>query len=129
MAITKIHPIRRTLGKAVDYITNKDKTDGEIFVSTYGCTRETIEEDFEYTRKQASYRGSIISQHIIQSFAEGEVTPEQAHKIGIELAGKFTNHKHEYIIATHIDKGHIHEGDRGRFSVSLIFSISLTLQS
>ena len=54
MAITKMHPIRRTLGKAVDYITDKDKTDGEIYVSTYGCTMETIEDDFEYTRRQAS---------------------------------------------------------------------------
>ncbi len=108
MAVTKMHPIRRTVGKAVDYITDKDKTDGEIYVSTYGCTRETVEDDFDYTRRKASYHGAILAQHIIQSFAEGEVTPEQAHKIGIELAGRFTDHKHEYIIATHIDKGHIH---------------------
>ena len=108
MAVTKMHPIRRTLGKAVNYITDKDKTDGEIYVSTFGCTRETIEDDFEYTQRKASYHGAIIAQHVIQSFAEGEVTPEQAHKIGIELAGKFTGHQHEYIIATHIDKGHIH---------------------
>ena len=108
MAVTKMHPIRRTVGKAVDYITDKDKTDGEIYVSTYGCTRETVEDDFDYTRHKASYNGAILAQHIIQSFAEGEVTPEQAHKIGIELAGRFTDHKHEYIIATHIDKGHIH---------------------
>ncbi len=96
MAITKIHPIRRTLGKSVDYITDKDKTDDELLVSTFGCTRETLVDDFEYTRNQASYKGSIIAQHIIQSFAEGEVTPEQAHRIGIDLAGRFTDHKHEY---------------------------------
>lgn len=108
MAVTKIHPIRRTLNKAVDYITDDDKTNGELLVSTFGCTRETIEDDFEYTRNRASYHGSILAQHIIQSFAEGEVTPEQAHRIGIELASRFTRHKHEYIIATHIDKGHIH---------------------
>ena len=108
MAVTKIHPIRRTLNKAVDYITDDDKTNGELLVSTFGCTRETIEDDFGYTRNRASYHGSILAQHIIQSFAEGEVTPEQAHRIGIELAGRFTGHKHEYIIATHIDKGHIH---------------------
>ncbi len=108
MAVTKMHPIRRTLGKAVDYITDKNKTDGEIYVSTFSCTRETIEDDFEYTRGRASYKGAILAQHIIQSFAEGEVTPEQAHKIGIELAGRYTDHKHEYIIATHVDKGHIH---------------------
>ena len=68
MAVTKMHPIRRTVGKAVDYITDKDKTDGEIYVSTYGCTRETVEDDFDYTRHKASYNGAILAQHIIQSF-------------------------------------------------------------
>lgn len=59
MAVTKMHPIRRTVGKAVDYITDKDKTDGEIYVSTYGCTRETVEDDFDYTRHKASYNGAM----------------------------------------------------------------------
>jgi hypothetical protein len=73
MAVTKMHPIRRTVGKAVDYITDNDKTDGEIYVSTYGCTRETVEDDFDYTKHKTSYNGAILAQHVIQSFAEGEI--------------------------------------------------------
>jgi len=111
MAITKIHPIRRTLNKAVKYITNPAKTETELFVSTYACTRESIIQDFEYTREHASLIGrdsNTLAQHIIQSFAPGEVTPEEAHAIGMELARKYTDSKHEYICATHLDRGHLH---------------------
>ena len=48
------------------------------------------------------YNGAILEQHVIQSFAEREVTPEKAHKIGIELAGRYTDHKHKCIIATYL---------------------------
>lgn len=111
MAITKIHPIRRTLNKAVKYITNPSKTEEELFVSTYACTRESLTQDFEYTRSHAALSGresNTLAQHIIQSFAPGEVTPEEAHAIGMELARKYTDSKHEFICATHLDKGHVH---------------------
>ena len=111
MAITKIHPIRRTLNKAVKYITNPSKTEEELYVSTYACSRETLIQDFEYTRKQAdkgSFEGTTLAQHVIQSFAPGEVTAEQAHAIGEELARKLTGNEHEFIISTHLDRGHIH---------------------
>ena len=111
MAITKIHPIRRTLNKAVKYITNPAKTESELYVSTYACNRETIIQDFEYTQRQANYnaaKGTTLAQHAIQSFAKGEVTAEEAHAIGMELAAKLTDSKHEFIVATHLDKGHIH---------------------
>ena len=111
MAITKIHPIRRTLNKAVKYITNPSKTESELYVSTYACNRETIIQDFEYTQRQANYtatKGTTLAQHAIQSFAKGEVTAEEAHAIGMELAAKLTDSKHEFIVATHLDKGHIH---------------------
>ena len=111
MAITKIHPIRRTLNKAVKYITNPSKTEEELYVSTYACNRETLIQDFEYTRKQAAkgaFEGTTLAQHVIQSFAPGEVTAEQAHAIGEELARKLTGNEHEFIISTHLDRGHIH---------------------
>ena len=111
MAITKIHPIRRTLNKAIKYITDPGKTEEELFVSTYACSRESIIQDFEYTRSHSATIGrssSTLAQHIIQSFAPGEITAEEAHKIGMELASKYTDNKHEFICATHLDKGHIH---------------------
>ncbi|MGB4660004.1 MAG: relaxase/mobilization nuclease domain-containing protein [Mobilitalea sp.] len=108
MAISKIHPIRGTLNKAIKYITNPKKTENEMYVSTFGCTRETIIEEFKFTRNLGSGIGNTLAQHVIQSFKPGEIIPEEAHTAGVELANRLTDGKHEYIIATHIDKGHIH---------------------
>lgn len=108
MAITKIHPIRRTLNRAVKYITNPKKTEDELYVSCYGCTRETLTEEFKRTRLDSGKESPVLAQHLIQSFRKDEVTPELAHQIGKELADRFTEGKHEYIIATHLDKGCIH---------------------
>ena len=108
MAITKIHPIRRTLNRAVKYITNPKKTEDELYVSCYGCTRETLKEEFKRTRLDSGKESPVLAQHLIQSFRKDEVTPELAHQIGKELADRFTEGKHEYIIATHLDKGCIH---------------------
>lgn len=52
MAVTKIHPIKTTLKKAIDYICNGDKTDDEIYVTTYLCSRENAHKEFELTKKQ-----------------------------------------------------------------------------
>ena len=108
MAISKIHPIRRTLNKAVDYIINPEKTKNELLITTYGCSKETLSEEFAFTRKQGSEIGNTFAQHVIQSFKPHEVDADTAHKIGIELANRLTSNQHEYIIATHIDKDHIH---------------------
>ena len=108
MAITKIHPIKRTLNRAVKYITNPAKTEEELYVSTFSCTRENLVQEFALTRKNADRETATLAQHLIQSFKKGEVDPVTAHNIGKELADRFTNGKHEYIIATHLDRGHIH---------------------
>ena len=108
MAITKIHPIRRTLSKAVKYITNPKKTEEELYVSCFGCTRESLVSEFALTRSCAGKESPVLAQHLIQSFAKDEVDAATAHEIGKELADRFTGGKHEYIIATHLDRGHIH---------------------
>lgn len=108
MAITKIHSIQRTLSKAVKYITNPKKTEEELYVYCFGCTRENLAAEFEDTRRQADRPTPVMAQHLIQSFDKDEVTPALAHEIGKELADRFTGSKHEYIIATHLDRGHIH---------------------
>lgn len=108
MAITKIHPIRRTLSKAVKYITNPKKTEEELYVSCFGCTRESLVSEFALTRSCADKESPVLAQHLIQSFAKDEVDAATAHSIGKELADRFTGGKHEYIIATHLDRGHIH---------------------
>ena len=108
MAVTKIKPVKSTLSKALDYIQNPDKTDGKMLVSSFGCSYETADIEFEYTLSQALGKGNNLAFHLIQSFEPGEVDYETAHKIGKQLADAVTKGQHEYVLTTHIDKGHVH---------------------
>ena len=108
MAVTKIKPVKSTLSKALDYIENPDKTDGKMLVSSFGCSYETADIEFGYTLSQARDKGNNLAFHLIQSFAPGEVDYEKAHEIGRQLADAVTKGQHEYVLTTHIDKGHVH---------------------
>ena len=108
MAVTKIKPIKSTLSKALDYIENPDKTDGKMLISSFGCSYETADIEFGYTLSQALDKGSNLAFHLIQSFAPGEVDYQKAHEIGKQLADAVTKGQHEYVLTTHIDKGHVH---------------------
>ena len=108
MAVTKIKPIKSTLSKALDYIQNPDKTDGKMLVSSFGCSYETADIEFGFTLAQAIEKGNNLAHHLIQSFEPGEVDYEKAHAIGKQLADAVTKGQHEYVLTTHIDKGHVH---------------------
>ena len=108
MAVTKIHPIKSTLKKALDYIENPDKTEDKMLVSSFGCSYETADIEFEMLLAQAIQKGNNLAHHLIQSFAPGEATPEQAHEIGKQLADEVLQGKYSYVLTTHIDKGHVH---------------------
>ncbi len=108
MAVTKIHPIKSTLKKALDYIENPAKTDEKMLVSSFACAYETADIEFELLLSQAMQKGNNLAHHLIQSFAPGETTPEQAHEIGRQLADEVLQGKYPYVLTTHIDKGHVH---------------------
>ena len=108
MAVTKTHPIKSTLKAAIDYICNPVKTDGSLLISAYGCSAETADIEFAWTRQHAIDKGENLGRHLIQAFAPGEVTPEEAHRIGLELAKEILGGKYEFVLTTHIDCGHIH---------------------
>ena len=108
MAYTKIHAIKATVDKAIDYICNPDKTDEQIYVSSYACAPETAAIDFKYTLDHCRENSPNKAYHLIQAFAPGEVSYEEAHRIGKELADKVLEGKYSYVLTTHIDKGHIH---------------------
>ena len=108
MAITKIHPIEATLNKAIDYIEDNTKTDNKALCTGFGCAPETAYKQFEYVRQSANKDGGYLAFHLIQSFAPGETDFETAHKIGIELADKLLKGKYQYVVSTHIDRGHLH---------------------
>ncbi len=113
MAVTKIKPIRGTVNKALAYILDPQKTDDAFYVSSYGCAAsDAAAKEFEWTRNLAVQQGmqmpKVLARHLIQSFDIGEVTPEEAHEVGKQLADEWLKGKYEYVIATHIDKGHCH---------------------
>ena len=110
MAVTNVHPIRTTLSKAIAYIMNPEKTEKGVYVNSYGCSAdfEKAADEFLEVRSLGTGRGTVLAQHIYQSFHGKEVTPEQAIKIGEELAEKFLKGKFQYIIAAHVDKDNIH---------------------
>jgi hypothetical protein len=108
MAYTKIHAIKATVDKAIDYICNPDKTDKKIFISAYACSPETAAIDFKYTLDHCRENSPNKAYHLIQAFSPGEVSFEEAHQIGKELADKVLEGKYSYVITTHIDKEHVH---------------------
>ena len=115
MAVTKIHGIKTTVDKAIAYICDPAKTDENIYISSFACAPETAALDFKYTldhtMERVSNQDSFSENkafHLIQAFEPGEVSYEQAHHIGKELADKLLEGKYSYILTTHIDKSHIH---------------------
>ena len=108
MAVTKTHPIKSTLKAAIDYIRNPEKTDGTLLVSAYGCAAETADIEFAWTRRHAIDKGENLGRHLIQAFEPGEVSAEEAHEIGMQLAKEILGGKYEFVLTTHTDKDHIH---------------------
>ena len=103
MAYTRIHAVKTTVHKTIAYICNPAKTNGELLISSFGTSPQTAKYDFQYALSKTD-----SSDPNKASFAPREVSYEEAHQIGIELADKLLEGKYAYVIATHIDKGHCH---------------------
>ena len=123
MATTRIMPLHcgkgRSVGKAIsdiiDYVKNPEKTDHGRLITSYQCNSQIADAEFlfakqQYIKKTGRVRGEddVIAYHLRQSFVPGETTPEEANRLGCELARRFTKGNHAFIVCTHIDKAHIH---------------------
>ena len=123
MATTCLMPLHvgkgRNVGTAIrdiiGYVENPEKTEGGQFVTGYQCNPKIADAEFLlfknlYIQKTGRERGAddVIAYHLRQSFVPGEITPEEANRLGQELARRFTKGKNAYIVATHTDKNHIH---------------------
>ena len=99
MAYIKVFPIKSSVRLFVKYVTNPDKTNEQILVSSFGCSPETAEATFEITRQHGigNTRDTNGNRawHLIQSFKPGEVSPEKAHELGVRLAEQFLKGKYE----------------------------------
>ena len=124
MAVTRIIPLhvggKRSLAaalkKAVDYVKNPEKTDRGQLVTGYRCNPELAAAEFKMdyelyqnaTKRRFDPHHSVIAYHLRQSFKPGEITAEEANKIGRELAMRYTHGDHAFLVCTHIDRAHIH---------------------
>lgn len=122
MAATRLIALHKNKGKSVaaclkdrtDYAQNPDKTAQGELVSSYACSPLTVDEEFLLSKRQyeqstgRSQKRDVIAYQIRQSFKPGEITPEEANQVGYELAMRFTKGKHAFLVATHIDRQHIH---------------------
>lgn len=110
MAITKLFAIKTTEVKALAYIANPEKTDGGRLIFTYGCSSDPAQasRDFEAVRAGGTGLNTVLSQHFIQSFKPGEITPERALEVGKELCEKFLKGEYQYFLAIHTDTDHTH---------------------
>lgn len=123
MATTRIMPLHigkgRTVGQAIsdiiDYVENPQKTENGRLITSYACDSRTADAEFalakrEYISLTGRVRGAddVIAYHLRQSFVPGEITPEEANRIGCELARRFTKGNNAFVVCTHTDKAHIH---------------------
>ena len=131
MAVTKIWSVKGKIDKVLSYVSNPEKTeytDDELqglydvmnyamqdyktekqhYVSGINCDPDMAKQQMTETKRRFDKLDGIIAFHAYQSFSPGEVTPELAHKIGVELAEKMWGDRFEVIVATHLDREHIH---------------------
>ena len=97
-----------SLEEAIDYAMNRDKTERSIFEDAIGCVCETAYQDMVATKKRYNKMAGVQGFHLVQSFVKGEVTPELAHQIGMEMAERLLQGKYEAVITTHLNTEHYH---------------------
>jgi len=122
MATTRIFSMHVNKGKTIaqcltdrtDYAKNPEKTEKGELVTAYACDPHTADAEFLFAKRQyktitgREQQSDVIAYQIRQSFKPGEITPEEANKVGYEFAARFLKGKHAFIVATHTDKKHIH---------------------
>ena len=97
-----------SLEEAVDYALNRDKTEFVCFETGLSCLCETAFADMKGNVRRWHKTGGVQGYHLVQSFAEGEITPELAHQIGVELADQLLNGRYQAIVTTHLNTSHVH---------------------
>ena len=109
MAITELYNRTTNLKGLIDYVENGDKTDKMKYVSGINCLPETAYEEMTATKNRFNKgKERIIGYHLIQSFAEGEVTPEVAHELGLEYVNEVFGKDFEVVVATHLNTDNVH---------------------
>lgn len=123
MATTRIMPLHvgkgrtesRAISDIIDYVANPQKTDGGRLITSFACDSRIADAEFLLAKRQyiaatgrVQGKDDVIAYHVRQSFVPGEITPEEANRLGVEFTKRFTKGKHAFVVCTHIDKSHVH---------------------
>ena len=96
------------LNAAIRYVENDDKTDQTMFVSGINCSKHNAYNEMIAVKRRFGERGKNIAYHGYQSFAAGEVTPDEAHQIGLETARQMWGARYQVVVTTHLNTDNIH---------------------
>lgn len=129
MAVTKIWKVRGNVGTVIDYadnpekvagaISNEDledvlgyadddiKTENHAYTTAINCTREYAKQEFELVKELFDKEGGTVALHAYQSFEEN-ISPREAHEIGVQMAKELWGDKFQVIVATHLNTDHVH---------------------
>lgn len=128
MATTSLWPIKKTINNTIEYVENKDKTqipisdlsntidyasnknktEEQFYVTGINCDSKNVYQDMILVKKAYNKIDNIQGFHGYQSFKEGEVTPDVAHKIGIQLANEMWGDEFQVVVTTHLNTNHVH---------------------
>ena len=133
MAVTRIWRIRGNAGSPIDYVSNKektgnpftekdrqaltdviayaaneDKTEQRFYTTGINCNTSYAKDQFETTKRRFDKEGGIVAYHCYQSFNEGELTPAEAHAIGVEMARELWGDRFQVVVATHVNTKCLH---------------------
>lgn len=92
----------------MSYATNGEKTEESLFVSGINCNPNTAVKEMNLIKDKFLKNDGILAWHAYQSFKEGEVTPDEAHEIGLELANEMWGDRFQVVVATHLNTRHYH---------------------
>lgn len=123
MATTNLIPLHtakgltagKSIARVIKYVKNPEKTENGSLVTAFACNPALADQEFAYMKRlyidrtgRKRGKDDVIAYHLRQSFAPGEITPEEANRLGHELAQRFTRGNNAFIVATHTDRHHIH---------------------
>ena len=98
----------QAISDVMKYATNGDKTEKQFFVTGVNCDSATARDEMMIAKRQWNDESEIVCYHGFQSFKAGEVTPEQAHEVGVKLAEKMWGDRFQVVVATHLNTECLH---------------------
>lgn len=99
---------RQALADVIAYAANEDKTEKLFYTTGINCSVEFARDQFDTTKLRFGKTGGNVAYHAYQSFAPGEVTPDEAHAIGVQLAKELWGDRFQMVVATHTNSHCVH---------------------